>query len=151
MTMRFKYRLQPRRTPSIPLGGRWVQPRPIISLTLIHGQRTWLGEGLVDDGADDTVFHDSVAATLGIDLTHLPGSVCEAVGGAAIPVRFATVTIRILANQERREWQGCVAFTPIRLRNSLLGFGGFLQFFTAAFHGDLEFLDLTINSLYPGT
>lgn len=37
------------------------------------------------------------------------------------------------------------------LRQALLGFGGFLQFFTATFRGDHEEVELAVNSLYPGT
>ena len=33
----------------------------------------------------------------------------------------------------------------------LIGFAGFLQFFTATFHGDREQVELTVNALYPGT
>jgi hypothetical protein len=33
----------------------------------------------------------------------------------------------------------------------LYGFAGFLQFFTAKFEGDREEVELTVNSLYPGT
>jgi hypothetical protein len=51
---------------------------------------------------------------------------------------------------EQREWPAWVAFTPARLNQPLFGFAGLLQFFTAAFHGDREQVELTINSLYPG-
>jgi hypothetical protein len=44
-----------------------------------------------------------------------------------------------------------VAFTSAPLRRPLLGFAGFLEFFTSTFYGDLEQVDLTINSRYPGT
>jgi hypothetical protein len=44
-----------------------------------------------------------------------------------------------------------VGFTPVRLNRALLGFAGCLQFFTATFHGDREEVELTVNSLYPGT
>ena len=50
-----------------------------------------------------------------------------------------------------REWEAWVGFTPVRLKRSLLGFAGFLQYFTAAFHGDREEVELTVNRLYPGT
>ena len=40
---------------------------------------------------------------------------------------------------------------PVKLQRPLLGFAGFLQFFTATFHGDREEVELTVNSLYAGT
>jgi hypothetical protein len=33
----------------------------------------------------------------------------------------------------------------------LLGFAGFLQFFTATFRGDREEVELAVNVLYPGS
>jgi hypothetical protein len=46
---------------------------------------------------------------------------------------------------------GWLGFTSAPLRQSLLGYAGFLQFFTATFYGDTEQVELTINSLYTGT
>jgi hypothetical protein len=50
---------------------------------------------------------------------------------------------------EYHEWPAWVGFVK-GLRRPLLGFGGFLQFFTATFHGDDEFVELAVNRLYPG-
>jgi hypothetical protein len=61
------------------------------------------------------------------------------------------VTLRVADNQEWREWQAWVGFTSTKLRHPLLGFAGFLQYFTATLHGDREELELTVNSLYAGT
>jgi hypothetical protein len=44
-----------------------------------------------------------------------------------------------------------VGFTTAPLRWPLLGFGAFQQSFTVAYHGDREVVELTVNSLYPGT
>jgi len=109
-----------------------------------------LTNGLLDIGADDTVFPEAVAVRIGVDLTNAPSGVGEGVGLNSLPLRYAEVTLRIADNQEQREWRGWVAFTPAPLRRPLLGFAGFLQFFTATFHGDREEVDLTVNSLYPG-
>jgi predicted aspartyl protease len=108
-------------------------------------------QGLLDTGADDTVFPEALAATLGLDLSQAPVGGLTAAGGALFPVRYAQVTLRLTDGQEFREWPACVGFTSAPLRMSLLGFAGFLQFFTATFHGDLEKVELTINRLYPGT
>jgi hypothetical protein len=51
---------------------------------------------------------------------------------------------------EFREWPAWVGFVN-GLRRPVLGFAGFLQFFTATFRGDDEVLDLEVNRLYPGT
>ena len=44
-----------------------------------------------------------------------------------------------------------VGFTSAPLRRALLGFAGFLPFYSAHFHGDREEVELTVNTLYPGT
>lgn len=40
---------------------------------------------------------------------------------------------------------------PAHLERPILGFAGFLQFFTAIFDGEREQLELSVNNLYPGT
>jgi hypothetical protein len=58
--------------------------------------------------------------------------------------------LRLTDGVERREWPAWVGFSPA-IQRSLFGFAGFLQFFTATFHGDYEKVELTTNRLYPGT
>jgi hypothetical protein len=65
-------------------------------------------------------------------------------------VRYASVTLRITDGVEFREWPAVVGFASGNLTRPLLGFAGFLQFFTATFHGDREEVELTVNPLYPG-
>jgi len=73
------------------------------------------------------------------------------VGGALLSVRYAQVTLRLTDGQELREWPARVGFAPFASNRALLGFAGFLQFFEATFRGDREEVELTVNSLYPGT
>ena len=41
-----------------------------------------------------------------------------------------------------------VGFTSAPIRHPLLGFAGFLQYFTATFHGDREEVELAVNGTY---
>jgi hypothetical protein len=150
MTMVFPYALEavPQAVPT--LGGRWVRPRPLLPVGLTGPTGTVARDGLLDCGSDDTVFPAWLAAQIGLDLSGAPMGEMRAVGGAAFQLRYADVTLRITDGQEFRTWPARVGFLSARLRQPLLGFAGFLQFFTAAFHGDLEKVELTINSLYPG-
>ncbi|HEY7315101.1 MAG TPA: hypothetical protein VH643_37490 [Gemmataceae bacterium] len=68
-----------------------------------------------------------------------------------LPLRYAQVRLRITDGKEQREWPAWVSFTPAKLQLPLLGFAGFLQFFTATFQGDYEQVELAVNNLYPGT
>jgi hypothetical protein len=110
-------------------------------------------EAILDTAADDTVFPEELAGKIGIDLTNAPTGMAEGVGSTAVPVKYVQVTLRLTdaAGRERREWPAWVGFTSAPLPYPLLGFAGCLQFFTATSRGDLEEVEPTANSLYPGT
>jgi hypothetical protein len=109
-------------------------------------------KGLLDIGADDTVFSDVVASHIGIDLFHAPTGGASGVGPmAAVVLRYAEVVLRISDGKEHREWPARVGFTSAPLHRPLLGYAGFLQFFSATFHGDREEAELSVNGSYPGT
>ena len=137
--------------PVLPLGGRWVRPRPLIHITLIGPAGTVIERAKLDTGADDTIFPDTVAARLELDLTNAPTGEATGLGPGRVPLRYAEVTMRLASGSELREWRGWVGFTSAPLARSLLGFAGVLQFFTATFYGDREQVELAVNNLYPGT
>ncbi len=92
-----------------------------------------------------------LAASIGLDLTGAPVGQATTATLANAPLRYAQVHLRITDGKERREWPAWIGFASAKLHLPLLGFAGFLQFFTATFHGDREQVELTVNSLYPGT
>lgn len=151
MTMRFPYRLTQLQQPALAIGGRWVRPHPLIDVSLTGPSNTRMAVGKLDTGADDTVFPGWMAARIGVDLTNAPTGELRGVGPGVVSVRYAQVILRIADNFERREWTAWVAFTSTPLPRALLGFGGFLQLYTATFRGDREEVELAVNSLYPGT
>jgi len=151
MSLFFGYRVKSVNQPVLTLRGRWSRPRPIITVSIIVASNTRVALGLLDTGADDTVFPEHLAAPLGIDLSNAPIGYMRTANLGRIPVRYTQVHLRITDGVERREWPAWVGFTPAPLNQPLLGFAGFLQFFTATFHGDREQVELTVNSLYPGT
>jgi hypothetical protein len=106
---------------------------------------------LLDTGADDTLFPEELARKIGLDLTPAPFVGGRGIGMAHVPVRYADVTLRVSDGRERRQWQGWVGFTSVLLHYPILGFAGFLQYFTATFHGDREEVELAVNGLYRGT
>jgi hypothetical protein len=150
--MQFRYKLIPTGRPMASLGGRTVRPRPLVDVAVIGPAGTRAHRALLDSGADDTVFPDWIAAAIGVDLSHapmIPMHLATAVG--TVPVRFASVALRLTDGREMREWPAVVGFTSARLIQSLLGFAGCLQFFDANFRGAVEIVELTTNALYPGT
>jgi hypothetical protein len=151
MSLVFRYTLHPVNQPIVSLGGRMVRPKPIVALSLTGPAATVPLDGLVDTGADDIVVPETVATMLGIDLSGAPTIQATGANRSPIPVRFAEATRRLSDGQESREWRAWVGFTSSPMRWGLLGFAGFLQFFTAVFDGARETVELTVNPLYPGT
>ena len=151
MTMQFAYELFAVPSPVRSLGGRYSRPRPMVPITVIGPTGSYLIDGLIDSGSDETIFPDFVAGIIGIDLSGATSLSTHGIGGTAVGVRSFDVTLRIAGSHEQHEWSAVVGFAPLARRTAMLGFAGFLQYFTACFHGDLEFVELTTNALYPGS
>jgi Aspartyl protease len=151
MALRFPYHLAASGQSVLPLGGRFVRPRPVIWLTLIGPTGNCWQRALVDTGADDTVFPLAVAARIGLDLSNAPLGTIRGAGHVSIPLRYAVVTLHVSDGSEQRQWDAWVGFTSMPMPYPVLGFSGFLQFFTATFRGDLEEVELAVNRLYAGT
>lgn len=151
MSLRYRYKLFSVNHPVSTLRGRWVRPRPLITVSVLGPAGVKVETGLLDAGADDTVFPEDVARAIGLDLTTAPTGTFSGVGSGSIPLRYGEVSLRIAGPGEFREWKALVGFTAAPLRRPLLGFAGMMQFFTTTFHGDREEVELAVNSLYPGT
>jgi len=133
------------------LHGRTERPRPVVAVSIVGPTGTVTLQGLLDPGADDTVFPERIAAAIGLDLGNAPTGAAAGVGRVPAILRYAEVVLRLTDGREYREWPARVAFTASPLHWPLFGFAGFLQFFTATFHGDREQVKLAINNAYPGT
>jgi len=151
VSLHFRYGLKAFNRPVLTLGGRFSRPQSLIPVTLVGPATSRLVEGLLDTGADDTVFPDYLATHIGLYLSTAPTGVAGGILGPPILLRLSEVTLRVAGNGELREWRAWVGFTSAPIRHPYLGFAGFLQYFTATFHGDREEVELTVNSLYPGT
>jgi hypothetical protein len=151
MSLSFRYKLIGVPRAVLPLGGRWVRPRPLVGVTVVGPGGSRHRQAVLDTAADDTIFPEALAAPLGLDLSQAPQGTAAGVGSAGVPVKYAQVRLRLTDGHEFREWPAHVGFTPAPLPYALLGFAGCLQFFSAHFHGDREEVELTVNGLYPGT
>lgn len=150
MALLFPYRHRRLHRPAVTLHGRTVRPKPLIDVTIVGPAGSRVTEALLDTGADDTVFPEYLAQWAGIGLANAEEAEASGVGGSAARLLVAQVTLRIATATEQREWEALVAFTSAPLRFPLLGFAGFLQYFSAHFHGDREEVELTVNASYPG-
>ena len=149
--MRFPYVRVKVKAPVPSLGGQWERPKALALVALIGPAGTIARQGLLDTGADDTIFPERLASRVGFDLTTAPSGEATGVGGIPLPVRYVQATLRLTDGTEFREWTAWVGFAAVPMLWPLLGFAGFLQFFSANFLGDREEVELTVNSLYPGT
>ena len=125
--------------------------RPILMASLVGPSHTVARLSLLDTGADETIFTESLAQAVGLDLSHAPAGETYGFGGRPFPLRYGQVNLRLTDGIEFREWPALVGFTSAPLPRQILGIAGCLEFFTAAFHGDREEVELNVNSKYPGT
>lgn len=151
MSLRFRYQLAPTGRMIHSLGGRTVRPRPLVPVRLISASSSPTRAGLLDKGADETIYPEARARLLGLDLTNAPLGSATVANSASINFRYSPVTLYLTEGNETRGWKAIVGFSPARLRYGLLGFAGCLQYFTASFRGDIEEVELSVNALYPGT
>src|SRR5262249_48913415 len=60
------------RHPVLTLGGRYARPRPLIPVLVTGPAGSSLIDGTLDTSADDTVFRESLATKIGLDLANAP-------------------------------------------------------------------------------
>jgi len=147
----FRYVPVPMGRPLLSLAGRSQRPRALVPISVVGPAGRVARDGLLDTGSDDTVFPESMAAVIGVELRNAPRGAGAGAAASPVPLRYALVTLRLATPQEQREWTAWVGFTAAPLRYPLLGYAGVLQFFDALFRGAREEVELTVNHLYPGT
>lgn len=150
--MKVPYMPVPATQPIPSLGGSLVRFRPVTAVLLTGPLGTWLRDGLLDTGSDDTVFKESLATLLGVDLTQAEQRFVG-LAGRPQPVRcrYAPVLLRITDGvQETYEWTAVVGFVAGSLHYNLLGHAGFLDFFDADFRGHDHEVILAANPSFPG-
>jgi hypothetical protein len=109
-------------------------------------------DGLFDTGSDDTVFEESVALSIGIDLDQATERQIGLVGRTQpVRCRYAQVELCLTDGiSETYVWSAVVGFVATKLRYALLGYAGFLQFFDVEFRGGHREVMLRPNTSYPG-
>ncbi|MBI3822622.1 MAG: hypothetical protein HY289_08080 [Planctomycetes bacterium] len=133
------------------LAGALIMPRPLLAVLFTGPSGYRLDDGLLDTGADQTILDPSLAPMIGVDLSQAVSRNVHLVGRGSIRCRYAPVKLRITDGiLETYEWHAIVGFAPFPLARSLLGFGGFLQFFDANFRGAAEEVVPFPNAAFTG-
>lgn len=134
------------------LGGALTRWRPITAIRMTGPSNTWLCDGLLDSGADDTVFEEDLAALVGVDLSQAESRQLLLAGRPQpITCRYASVELRVTDGQDTYTWTAVVGFVQTRLRYPLLGHAGFLQFFNSDVQGADRQVVLLPNRSFSGT
>ena len=106
---------------------------------------------LVDTGADQIVFPFAVAEELGIVVQPALGPNAETFSGGHLTLSFADIELAIHGDGEELRWPTRAYFDQNESARDflILGHMGFLEFFTAIFHGGDFTLELEPNEHFP--
>ena len=139
--------------PILSRGGSLFHYRPVISVRLTGPSGDRASDGLLDTGSDETILPEHLANSIGVDLTGAAERQVDLVGRPApVRCRYSSVQLQITDGlRETYEWTALVAFAATRLRHSLLGQSGFLEFFDVEFRGADREVVLIPNRSFPGT
>lgn len=150
--MRFDYRRLRVNRPIPTMPGATVRYKPVFHIRIEHAGVTWPIAGLLDSGADDTVFPRSLANKLGISLSGLPVGSATSAGSKPVEYAVAAVTLGLHDGTQGCQWNALVGFRLDDVKAlPLFGQAGFLQFFDADLRGDAHEAILTPNSSFAGT
>ncbi len=139
------------KSPLPSMAGSLILPRPLVAVRITGPSSSWLRDGLLDTGSVETIFEQSVAKIIGVDLTHTQSRQIHLTGRKPLRCRYAPVVLRISDGlKETYEWNAVVGFVNVSLWRPLLGYAGFLQYFDADSHGcDTEVI-LKPNRAFAG-
>lgn len=124
--------------------------RPMIAVVLEGPKGRRLLDGLLDTGADRTLFPRREAQAVGVSLPLNPSGWIRTAGAVSIPYRLTHVVLELRAGGQTIRWKSAVAFADSPLNIIHLGHHGFLEFFCADFRGpEGKVLLLPQNNLPP--
>ena len=127
------------------------QPRPLAEILLWHASRNVRLIGLVDSGADFSVFDIAIADTLGLDRSAAQLIDNVGPGASSVPTyRGTDALLEIEFEAERFPFAGSFAmFPPGSEPLNLLGRRDFFQRFTVQFWEAAELMNIDLSPDFP--
>jgi hypothetical protein len=120
--------------------------RPEVLVRVISPTVDVFVRGLVDTGADSTLFPRSIAESLGISLDDVATSPATGFTGDQLQVAYGRLELEVAQRDEQHRWSAVVGFVDYprpEFEQTLLGRVGFLDEFTAVFDTRRHLLELT--------
>jgi hypothetical protein len=109
--------------------------RPIIAVIIEGPRGKRILDGLLDTGADRTIFPQREAKSIGVELPREPDGSFKTAGGVSIPYRLADAVLELRGFDTSLRWKSRIAFADDPLSIIHLGLRGFLEFFHCTFQG----------------
>jgi hypothetical protein len=109
--------------------------RPMVAVLLEGPAGRRLIDGLLDSGADRTIFPGREASAIGLGLPSNPDGMIRTASGVPINYRLAEVILELRSAGLSVRWKVAVAFAEDPLTLVHLGYRGFLEYFHSTFLG----------------
>ena len=124
--------------------------RPIVMLHVASSSGRFVNvDALVDTGADVSLFPNSMASKLGIELPTSPGLTIGSPIGSTTAYRLAEVQLEIRRPPDVLRWRTSIGFVDRPLPYAILGTRGFFEFFRLSYDASQHLFDLDPVGVLP--
>lgn len=133
--MKFRYLKFPSTDPK----RKWVS-RPLIPISIQGPRGKWEGYGLIDSGADRSLFHFEIGKMIGLDVFDGEIEDFAGIGGTRISAFLHLIKIQIIGFSEQIEIKAGFVDSPGV--GAILGQDGFFDAFRIKFERDREIIEI---------